>query len=131
MSAETPPRRIQLRRTPGWRKPVGAVVVARPSRWGNPFRIERDECDAPAGGLCWTVTDGRIERVHIGTETEARETAVEFYELHTGPMGDHELDPAEVRAALAGRDLCCWCPLDQPCHADVLLAIANPKGDLT
>jgi hypothetical protein len=32
-----------------------------------------------------------------------------------------------IRAALAGRDLACWCPLDQPCHADVLLALANPK----
>ena len=27
---------------------------------------------------------------------------------------------------LRGRDLCCWCPLDQPCHADVLLELANP-----
>lgn len=30
-----------------------------------------------------------------------------------------------VRADLAGRDLSCWCPLDQPCHADVLLDLAN------
>jgi hypothetical protein len=26
---------------------------------------------------------------------------------------------------LRGRDLVCWCPLDQPCHADVLLELAN------
>lgn len=26
---------------------------------------------------------------------------------------------------LRGHDLCCWCPLDQPCHADVLLELAN------
>ena len=26
---------------------------------------------------------------------------------------------------LRGRDLACWCPLDQPCHADVLLELAN------
>lgn len=32
---------------------------------------------------------------------------------------------AQIRAELAGRDLACWCPLDQPCHADVLLEIAN------
>ena len=24
---------------------------------------------------------------------------------------------------LRGRDLACWCPLDQPCHADVLLEL--------
>ena len=32
----------------------------------------------------------------------------------------------EIRAALGGRDLACWCPLDKPCHADVLLRLANP-----
>lgn len=32
---------------------------------------------------------------------------------------------AGVRAELRGRDLACWCPLDQPCHADVLLRLAN------
>jgi len=30
--------RIQLKRTKGWRLPEGAIVVSRPSRWGNPFR---------------------------------------------------------------------------------------------
>ena len=31
------PRRVQLSRKRGWRKPPGAVVVSRPTRWGNPF----------------------------------------------------------------------------------------------
>ncbi|MBO0882015.1 MAG: DUF4326 domain-containing protein, partial [Mycobacterium sp.] len=31
----------------------------------------------------------------------------------------------QIRAELRGHDLACWCPLEQPCHADVLLAIAN------
>ncbi len=35
---------------------------------------------------------------------------------------------AEIRAELAGKDLACWCPLDQPCHADVLLEIANGEA---
>lgn len=26
---------------------------------------------------------------------------------------------------LHGHDLACWCRLDQPCHADVLLELAN------
>ncbi|MBB4212343.1 uncharacterized protein DUF4326 [Rhodothalassium salexigens DSM 2132] len=33
-----------------------------------------------------------------------------------------------ARRDLRGRDLVCWCPLDQPCHADVLLALANREG---
>jgi hypothetical protein len=32
-------------------------------------------------------------------------------------------------ASLAGRDLACWCPLDKPCHADVLLELANPDPE--
>jgi hypothetical protein len=42
-------------------------------------------------------------------------------------------DPAvpsstDIRAELAGSDLACWCALDQPCHADVLMSIANDTG---
>ena len=37
------PCRIQQRRTKGWRKPAGAISVARPSRWGNPFPVERGD----------------------------------------------------------------------------------------
>ena len=38
------------------------------------------------------------------------------------PIG---LPPRPDLAALRGRDLACWCALDQPCHADVLLELAN------
>ena len=34
-----------------------------------------------------------------------------------------------VRSELKRKDLACWCPLDQPCHADVLLKIANEEAD--
>ena len=33
--------------------------------------------------------------------------------------------PERLRAALRGKNLACWCPLDGPCHADALLRIAN------
>lgn len=29
---------------------------------------------------------------------------------------------------LRGHDLACWCRLDQPCHADVLLGLANEQA---
>ena len=31
----------------------------------------------------------------------------------------------DIRAELAGKNLACRCPLDQPCHADILLEISN------
>ncbi len=36
-------------------------------------------------------------------------------------LPDRPLDFTELR----GKDLACWCKPDQPCHADVLLEIAN------
>jgi Domain of unknown function (DUF4326) len=40
-------------------------------------------------------------------------------------MHAEEFDLATLRRDLAGKDLACWCPLDQSCHADVLLELAN------
>ena len=109
------PRRIQLRRAKGWRKPAGAVVVARPSKWGNPFRV---------GDF-------------IGSPAEARGYAVDAYQQWLDGMRD-PFDSGQkpptceaIRRELRGRDLACWCPLDQPCHADVLLRLANEETGLS
>jgi hypothetical protein len=101
------PRRIQRKRSKGWRMPEGAVYVGRPSKWGNPFLAKGIEC--------------------------SRSAAVEaFLDMLTrAPVGDGRWGQAgetvhdTIRRELAGRDLACWCPLDAPCHADVLLKIAN------
>lgn len=112
------PKRIQRKRTKGWRMPEGAVYVGRPSRWGNPFVVSR----TPNGS--WDVTaDGRLW-MHTTGLWVAQAKAVELFQIHAGPMGNYEIERDDLDE-LAGRDLACWCPLDQPCHADVLLEIAN------
>ncbi len=80
--------------------------------------------------MCWSVQDRdrRVYRDHLNSKREALAAAVDLYELHTGPMGSYEMDSDQLddlREQLAGHDLACWCSLDQPCHADVLLRIAN------
>ncbi len=50
-------------------------------------------------------------------------------EVTLGPGADLQYAD-RIRNELAGSDLACWCPLDQPCHADVLLEIAN-RGEAT
>ncbi|MGI9001974.1 MAG: DUF4326 domain-containing protein [Pseudonocardia sp.] len=85
--------RVRLSRRVGWRKPPGAVVVARPTRWGNPFDWRRL---------------GRAEAVR----------------RHRVWLLAHPDLLAQVRAELAGRVLACWCPLDEPCHADTLAGLA-------
>jgi hypothetical protein len=127
------PQRIQRRRTAGWRMPEGAVYVGRPTRWGNPFAASRH-----ADGQ-WRVYENGVGEhgrfwASYATGKEARARAVELFELHIGPMGNYEYDEAtlvDLRRLLAGRDLVCWCPLDQPCHADVLLELANAPQAVT
>lgn len=99
------PQRIQRQRTKGWRMPEGAIYVGRPTRWGNPFRLEH---------LQQAV--GRNSK-HI----QLRRIAVDMYRDH---LIRHDYIGAYL-FTLRGHDLVCWCPLDQPCHADVLLELAN------
>lgn len=128
------PKRIQLSPAKGWRKPEGAISVVYPRRWSNPFTVESVRCDVDAGVTCWKVSTEagfsgpQVWADHLHNAAAARARAVELYALHTGPLGDYEYDDAMIaalKAELAGHDLMCWCPLDQACHADLLLEIAN------
>ncbi len=130
------PHRVQQRRTRGWRKPENTVSVARPSQWGNPWRVERVDCYM--GGMCWGTTvpnflgDRVIHHEHRESQRDAAEAAVTafrhaiLYPLSSDPAVP---DLGDIRCDLRGKNLMCFCPLDQPCHADVLLELAN--GDPT
>jgi len=116
------PERIQRRRVAGWRMPIGAVYVGRPTKWGNEWRV----IDPKATGrhTAWVV-HREVEPLgaSLGTFSDkltALRVAVMGYWV-AKPDGFADV----VRDQLAGKDLACWCPLDQPCHADVLLEIAN------
>lgn len=123
--SENTPQRVQLSRRRGWRKPENTVSVARPSQYGNPFRMSRVECEL--GGLCWEVRgqdlwDQEIVVEHIDDKHAAAVTAVALFREH---YFTHPIPVGILRADLRGKNLACWCPLDQPCHADVLLELAN------
>lgn len=98
------PRRIRLSRKAGWRKPAGAVVVARPTFWGNPWRA--DESNGAAACV----------RMHEEWLLGLR---------HDAPNGKSATEVLARLGELRGHDLACWCPLDGPCHADTLLRLAN------
>ena len=88
--------------------PAGAVYVGRPTIWGNPFR--------PGDELAFPYAD-----VH-GPVVLDRPHAVEVFASHARTTSGYAM---LARLRLADRDLCCWCPLDQPCHADILMELAN------
>lgn len=88
-----------------------AVNVARPGKWGNPYRIgdPKYRCDAIGrprpvkGGLTAADVVARFRRAL----------------MHDGARS------AEIIRDLRGRNLACWCKPGAPCHADILLELAN------
>lgn len=99
MSLEAP-KRIQRKRSKGWKMPENTVYVGRPTIWGNPFK-----------------------------------TAAEYRAWLNGKQGIVDLgvkpDLLKSIGQLRGKNLACWCPLNKPCHADVLLELANRMEELT
>lgn len=128
-------KRIQLRRTKGWRKPEGAVVVTRATKWGNPFAHA-----VPPGHkralLCYlpTMTPilalGCFQVVTSDKETQRQNAVEAFAAWLDGPTPEAAAIRRSAPLELRGKDLACFCPLHRdgeyvPCHADVLLSIAN------
>lgn len=100
----TQPVRIQLRRVKGWRMPENTVKVSRPGPFGNPFVVteDRGQSEAVSAFRSWLSVDG----CDAGMPERKRRILDGLDELR-------------------GKNLACWCPLDAPCHADVLLELAN------
>ena len=96
------PKRIQRSRAKGWKMPANAIYVGRPTVWGNPYVVGSELMNG---------------------ETLTAEKAVELYEQH---LADN-FSERDIRHCLHDKDLACWCALDEPCHADVLLRIANSR----
>jgi hypothetical protein len=123
------PRRIQLRRTKGWRKPPGAVLVARPGRWGNPFVIGQEIPDGLIPGMAEAkqIRIPGLDDLNPDLVVLSAEHAVALYRAY---LDAHPEVVAAARQELAGKDLACWCPVpaEWPCHADVLLEVANRGG---
>lgn len=113
------PERIQRQRTKGWKMPPNTVSVARPGKFGNPFTIAA------------AIDSG------YATPDTAQQFVVECFSDWLGPSRSGRTwwqgpeSDAKRKAILAGVDslrgknLACFCKLGEPCHADVLLDLAN------
>lgn len=117
MTTDGKPERIQRKRSKGWRMPAGAVYVGRPTKFGN-----------------WWTIQGYYDAGYSGSTRVAAEACVELFRSWlTGTRANWNGEIAERGDGvqqpdlelLRGKDLACWCRLDSPCHADVLLELAN------
>lgn len=130
MAYKPHPLRIQRKRTKGFRLPKNAVCVSRPSKWGNPFVAEEDGKDH---FIVRHFTGGVIADWYDSLHA-AKAGAVRLYRAYLANDGSQ---PGAIRDSggaflaqlakeeLRGKKVACFCPLDQPCHADVLAEIAN------
>jgi hypothetical protein len=109
------PKRVQLQRVKGWRMPTKTRKVDRTTIFGNPFDSVRYEAgDAVRSHRLWltgAITDDEIEARYPGIVAKhliarRRRVLASLPELH-------------------GLNLACWCPSTRPCHADLLLKLAN------
>jgi len=113
-------RRIQLSRRCGWRMPANTVSAARPGKLGNPFTAA-----------------GAREAGYGGTDREIAQRCVEAFRVWLGPHWRNNWDGEESEArrravldalpGLRGKNIACWCAPDNPCHADVLIELANAE----
>ncbi|WP_439541266.1 DUF4326 domain-containing protein [Hyphomicrobium sp.] len=94
------PRRVQRKIFKGWRLPPDTVYVGRGSKWGNPFPFDH--------------------QVYLG-KAWARDAYAQW--LKTTLKGMTLL--REHLHELRGKNLACWCKAGDPCHADILIALAN------
>lgn len=74
-----------------WKKNPNAIYIGRPSRWGNPYRLRKED----ERNLCLIYYEEWLNRM-----------------LKAYP---------DFLKPLIGKDLICWCPLDKPCHVDILI----------
>jgi hypothetical protein len=136
------PIRVQLSRKKGWRMPPNTVKVDRTTKWGNPFNFK-------APSHCWTALSygckgdpkGRHEASVLAFKEWVKSgkfmllTGVGLYATNGKKKVAFAVSPdvaapkapslKQIAEQLGGKNLACWCPLDAPCHADVLLELAN------
>lgn len=113
------PVRLQLSRAKGFNlqavsvatNGLPAIVVSRPSRWGNPYKV------SPA-----FVSEG------VTIPAITAESAVQLFRERWQAMLKQWPSAHDDLAPLRGKNLACWCRPGQPCHADVLLEIANREA---
>ena len=123
------PIRIQRKRTKGFKMPENTVYVGRPSKWGNPFKV----------GLIMNYMDV----LHFMAFNDVRkyfkitgqtvnsiakkpldiEDCMYLYKNYKFRVSSETMK--KLMAELKGKNLACWCKIGEPCHADILLRLAN------
>lgn len=119
------PIRIQRQRIKGWKMPENTICITRGTDFGNPFKVGSwfmmgSGGDKMFAGFLFVQASPGCQDKRF-TLIENNQMAVEWFKRYI------ELYPyrADLMAKIKGKNLACFCKLDEPCHADVLLEIVN------
>ena len=106
--------RIQRRRTKGWKMPANAIYIGRPTVFGNPFPLDlgRNRCLM-------------LYRLYLRRRWKDLERYVTIYRIIDLQVLRKKL--TDNLSKLYGKDVCCWCGLDQKCHGDILLKLLESE----
>ena len=105
------PQRVQRKRTKGWRMPANTVPVDRSTRFGNDFIVNPNVKAGSKSGCSYICVPTVEDAVACHREMVSLPEMAEYRAL--------------IKRELRGKNLACYCKPGQPCHADVLLEIAN------
>lgn len=109
------PTRVQRKRTKGWKMPANTIYVGRPSKYGNYCKT----------GSQLELADENHNPIIliINNLDESLYAFRRYWEISIAYSKEFKKEHPLV--ALRGKNLACWCPLDKPCHADILIELAN------
>jgi len=125
------PIRIQIKRTKGFnlqaQSPDGRPVVSvcRPWKWGNPISVEKAGNGLYKNYPFKVVEKHKDSYIHHVFLCKSYKEAIDLLFTKYSFFTDKNKDT--IKTELKGKHLACWCPLGSPCHADVLLQIANEE----
>jgi len=119
------PIRVQRSREKGWRMPENTLYVGRPTIWGNPYKVVDISPGVFSVRLDKYVNDETVVDILTGTchleyssKRAANKDCISAYEMYL----EYKMkkDPTFLDK-LKGYNLTCWCNLNSPCHADILI----------
>lgn len=130
------PERVQLSRKKGWRMPPNTVKVDRSTVFGNPAMCWTHGCkNHPCKchpdfyeGEDYCCLETFREYVSSGLENRPSRTGSLRIALEAAAGYYRRAELVARIPELRGKNLACWCALDRPCHADILLELANSGG---
>jgi len=119
-------KRVQRKRTKGYKLPPNTKYVGRPTKWGNPFKLD------PEGYIMIKNINKNIIDTYIyWSATSGFEIEDICFLYKKWILGELEYNilpkPPDINELIGYDNLSCFCPLSKPCHADVLIEILNEK----